>query len=148
MTDWQAIRIEYEQGASQASLAKRFSVSRKAIQNHIAKERWIVAGEVAPATRPPILLPISNDARSIARIGLHQLSMHLQTEVLLDIKDHKLLSDALAQYVKVLSMAPQEQKSQDGLIIPLDRISPHTRMEISRLLMEDEIMQPDQEKVS
>lgn len=38
--DWDAIRAEYEAGASQASLAKKHGVSRGAIQKHIAAEGW------------------------------------------------------------------------------------------------------------
>lgn len=36
--NWEAIRAEYEAGASQASLAKAHGVSRTAIQKHIAEE--------------------------------------------------------------------------------------------------------------
>lgn len=39
--DWNTIRAEYELGASQASLAKRYGCSRKAIQKHILAEGWI-----------------------------------------------------------------------------------------------------------
>src|SRR6266699_5405225 len=135
---WEDIREEYEGGTSQASLAKRYGVSRKAVQNHITKECWTVAGGVTPATMRPMLLPIPTDATTIARIGLSQLARHLQTDSLLEIRDHKSLSDALAQYVKVLVTAPQEQPEQeDGLFIPLDKISPETRMEIRRLLALD-----------
>lgn len=38
--DWETIRAEYEAGASQSDLAKRYGVSRKAIQKHIAAEGW------------------------------------------------------------------------------------------------------------
>jgi len=136
---WEDIREEYEGGASQASLAKRYGVSRKAVQNHITKEGWTVAGGVTPATMRPMLLPIPTDATTIARIGLSQLARHLQTDSLLEIKDHKSLSDALAQYVKVLVTAPQQEQpeQEDGLFIPLGRISPETRMEIRRLLALD-----------
>ncbi len=138
-SEWETIREEYEQGASQASLAKRYGVSRKAVQNHIIKEGWIVAGGVTPATMRPMLLPIPTDATTIARIGLSQLARHLQADSLLEIKDHKSLSDALAQYVKVLVTAPQQEQpeQEDGLFIPLGRISPETRMEIRRLLALD-----------
>ena len=136
---WEDIREEYEGGTSQASLAKRYGVSRKAVQNHIIKEGWTVAGGVTPATMRPMLLPIPTDATTIARIGLSQLARHLQTDSLLEIKDHKSLSDALAQYVKVLVTAPQQEQpeQEDGLFIPLGRISPKTRMEIRRLLALD-----------
>lgn len=39
--DWEAIRAEYEAGASQADLSRRHGVSRKAIQKHIEAEGWM-----------------------------------------------------------------------------------------------------------
>jgi hypothetical protein len=38
--DWEHIRAEYEAGASQSSLSQKYGPSRKAIQNHIAAEKW------------------------------------------------------------------------------------------------------------
>jgi hypothetical protein len=152
MTDWNAIRADYEQGQlSQSALAKKHGISRKAISNHARGEHWTsptVTGhtsQVTPATPPPPLanvtpFPLPADAHSIARIGLHQLALHLQSETLLEIKDHKSLSDALSQYIKVLATAPETDATQDGLLIPFDRLSARTRMEIRRLLAEDESM--------
>jgi hypothetical protein len=144
--DWNAIRKDYEQGSlSQSALAKKYDVSRTAIQKKATKEAWTVAGcrlQVAGATMPPPPqhIPLPSDATTIARIGLQQLAQHLQTETILEIKDHKSLSDALAQYVKVLVTAPQEDNGQEeeGLFIPLEKLSPDTRREIRRLLAEDE----------
>jgi hypothetical protein len=39
--DWEKIRIEYEIGASQSELSKRYGVSRTAIQKHIKAEGWM-----------------------------------------------------------------------------------------------------------
>lgn len=39
--DWEAIRAEYEAGASQSDLARRYGVSRKAVQNRIRAEGWM-----------------------------------------------------------------------------------------------------------
>lgn len=39
--DWEAIRAEYEAGASQSDLARRYGVSRKAVQNRIKAEGWM-----------------------------------------------------------------------------------------------------------
>jgi hypothetical protein len=145
--NWTAIQADYEQGElSQSALAKKHGVSRTAIQKRAMKEAWQVAGcrlQVAGATTPlpppPKLLhlPIPDDAVSIARIGLHQLAQHLQSDTMLEVRDHKSLSDALAQYVKVLQTAPQEPESKEGLVIPLEKLSPSTRQEIRRLLVED-----------
>ena len=38
--DWDTIRAEYEAGESQVKLSKKHSVSRAAIQKHIAAEHW------------------------------------------------------------------------------------------------------------
>lgn len=38
--DWDSIRAEYEAGASQSELAKKYGVSRTAIQKHITSESW------------------------------------------------------------------------------------------------------------
>ncbi len=141
MADWQAIRRDYEAGASLRTLEADYGKSASAICRRAQKEGWERQAQQDATQRnitPLPLLPLPADAHSLARNGLSQLARHLQAEGLLDIKDHKLLSDALAQYVKVLVTAPQEQPEQeDGLFIPLGRISPETRMEIRRLLARD-----------
>jgi hypothetical protein len=38
--DWETIRAEYEAGASQSELSRKFAVSRTAIQKHIEAEGW------------------------------------------------------------------------------------------------------------
>ncbi len=147
--DWPAIRSEYEQGASLRSLAAKHSVSKTYIIEKRNKEQWNRPTDRPLTNRPtaptslPFHLPIPDDAIGIARIGLKQLAMHLQADEILPIKDHKSLSDALAQYVKVLITAPQEHETHNELSIPLNTISPRTRLAIQQLLAEDE-----QEKVS
>src|SRR5258708_2850993 len=150
MIDWQAIRADYEQGASLRSLATKHEVSKTYIIEKRNKENWNRPDR--PTTNRPLTnrpptpihhLPIPDDAISIARIGLHQLAQHLQADDILPIASHKSLSDALAQYVKVLVIAPRETEVQDVLSIPLTKISPRTRMAIQQLLAEDE-----QEQVS
>lgn len=39
--DWETIRAEYEAGASQSALARRYGLSRAAIQKHIKAEGWM-----------------------------------------------------------------------------------------------------------
>lgn len=39
--DWEAIRAEYEAGASQSDLARRYGLSRTAIQKRIKAEGWM-----------------------------------------------------------------------------------------------------------
>ena len=38
--DWDTIRAEYEAGASQSELSRKFQLSRKAIQKHIEADGW------------------------------------------------------------------------------------------------------------
>jgi|SRR6185312_7049942 len=141
--DWQALRIDYESGEfTQSALERKYSVSRKAISNHAKAEQWSqVTGRKSQVTEVPLPrptpLPIPTDALTIARIGLGQLARHLQTDALLPIAWHKSLSDALAQYVKVLVTAPQEQEERDGLVIPYAQLSADTRAAIRRLIAED-----------
>lgn len=151
MADWSVIRNEYEQGASLRQLATKHSVSKTYIIEKRNKENW---SRPLPTDRPtttdrplsptkPIPLPIPANAVTIAQIGLSQLARHLQTDELLPITYHKSISDALAQYVKVLVTAPRETETQDGLVIPLEKLLPHTRREIRRLLAEDEQLQQE-----
>ena len=39
--DWETIRAEYEAGASQSTLSKKYGVSRTAIQKRISSEGWV-----------------------------------------------------------------------------------------------------------
>lgn len=150
MTDWKAIQSEYEQGASLRSLAAKYGVGKSTIAERKVKEQWdqkrTPDGHRTPDSLPlprPTPLPIPADAIAIARIGLSQLARHLQTDELLPITYHKSISDALAQYVKVLVTAPREIEAQDGLVLPLEKLLPSTRMEIRRLLAEDEALQQE-----
>src|SRR5258708_7906905 len=153
MTDWQAIRADYESGQSLRSLAAKYDVSKSTIGERKFKEQWTEhrtdigrTSDAIPLSRPTPL-PLPGDAATIARIGLHQLAQHLQTDEILPISSHKSLSDALAQYVKVLIVAPREMEAQDVLSVPLNKISPRTRLAIQRLLDEDAESQ-EQEQVS
>ena len=154
MVDWKAIQAEYEQGATLRALAAKYDVSKTTLIRKRNSEGWTTdrttgprTGPHAPLSSPIHHLPIPDDAATIARIGLHQLAQHLQAEDILPISSHKSLSDALAQYVKVLIVAPRETEAQDVLSVPLNKISPRTRLAIQRLLDEDAESQ-EQEKVS
>src|SRR6266704_1119289 len=92
-SQWETIREEYEGGASQASLAKRYGISRKAVQNHITKEGWTVAGGVTPATMRPMLLPIPTGATTIARIGISpETRMEIRRLLALDAQEREQVS--------------------------------------------------------
>ncbi len=147
--NWQQIRADYEAGGTTLrQLATKYGISKSVIGERKFSEQWDNTKErtadsgqrTADRIPPPpklLQLPVPDDAVSIARIGLHQLAQHLQSDTILEVRDHKSLSDALAQYVKVLQTAPQEPESKEGLVIPLEKLSPSTRQEIRRLLVED-----------
>ena len=149
--DWIAVRADYEGGLLPLrQLASKYDVSKTYLIEKRNKENWNrpdrPTTDHRPTDRPhtPIQhLPIPDDAISIARIGLHQLAQHLQADDILPISSHKSLSDALAQYVKVLVTAPRED-AQDGLLLPLEKLLPSTRAEIRRLLAEDEQQQQEE----
>ncbi|SRR6266852_1500603 len=165
MTDWSVIRQEYEQGGTLRSLAAKYDVSKSTIARRKHEEQWIEPSRTNDAIKgtitkmlvqhgtvmghppKPVPFPVSDDATTIARIGLHQLAQHLQTDEILPIASHKSLSDALAQYVKVLIVAPRETEVQDVLSVPLNKISPRTRLAIQRLIDED-VESQEQEQVS
>ena len=144
MADWSVIRKEYEQGVSLRALAANHGVSKTYIIEKRNKEHWNRPTDRPTTTdRPlsptkPMPLPIPADAVTIAQIGLSQLARHLQTDELLPLTYHKTISDALSQYVKVLITAPRETETQDGLVIPLEKLLPQTRRAIRQLLVEDE----------
>jgi len=150
VTDWAIIRKEYEQGASLRSLATTYDVPKTTLIRRRDAEAWTRTGPLLvhgpDRTIPPPVSPMPLDALSVARVGLKQLAQHLQgqtTEDTLPIASHKLLSDALSQYVKVLITAPRETEAQDGLLLPLEKLLPETRIEIRRLLAEDERQQQE-----
>jgi hypothetical protein len=144
MSDWIAIRNEYENGLSLRQLAATYGVSKTYIIEKRNKENWNRPDRPDRPTRPtdrphtPIQhLPMPDDAVSIARFGLQQLAQHLQSEDILSISSHKSLSDALAQYVKVLITAPQEEESS-GIYLDLRKLPAWKRMELRRLLAAEE----------
>src|SRR5260221_2176273 len=155
MVDWNVIRQEDEQGkGTLRSLATKYDISKTTLIRKRNSEGWTADRTNGPRTGPPtplsgpLHLPIPDDAATIARIGLHQLAQHLQTDEILPISSHQALSDALAQYVKVLIVAPREIEAQDVLSVPLNKISPRTRIAIQQLLDEDERLAQEQEQVS
>src|SRR5260221_6401528 len=158
MVDWQAIQSDYEQGVSLRDIVARHGSSIATISRCARHDGWIrsvppletrpVKHETPVSHKPLPPVSIPDDAATIARIGLHQLAQHLQTDEILPISSHKSLSDALAQYVKVLIVAPPEIEAQDVLSVPLNKISPRTRIAIQQLIAKDERLAQEQEQVS
>lgn len=62
---WLQVRAEYESGsATQAALAARWKVSRKAIQKHIESEDWIQ--DIEPAIRRKVAEKVAGVASKVA----------------------------------------------------------------------------------
>jgi hypothetical protein len=151
--DWPAIRAEYENGASLRSLASKHGVSKSTIGERKFKEQWaehrtdtgrtsdiqkIVS--IHPSAMPP-------DAVTIASNLLADLANLAQGEwSRLTYSEHVKASRSLSEYVKVLVTAPRETEAQDVMSIPLNKLSPRTRLAIQRLIDEDEHAQ-EQENV-
>ncbi len=134
MTDWQQIRSECEQGASQKSLAAKYHITQQAISKRALKEGWVVSPQgivVSPTTDQPDLVD-----QALADLAIH-LTDHPE-EAKLELKEHKLFADAFSQYMKAKLLFPTEQEIHDGLVIPYHHLSARARMEIQRILMEDE----------
>jgi hypothetical protein len=149
MTDWSAIRNDYENGVSFRALAAKYDVSKTYIIEKRNKEEWNRPDRPTMTDRPfKKIVSIHSssmppDALAIAGSLLEDLAHLVQGEASrLDYSEHVKASRALSEYVKVLIVAPRETETQERLSIPLDTISPRTRLAIQRLLAEDE-----QEKV-
>jgi len=135
--NWESIRTEYEQGDSLRVLAARHGVGVTTIHDRSKSERWVrTLGERKTNTeRPPIP---TDDAFSLARFALHKLIELAQGD--LDLKDHKLLSDALSQYNKVIAAAPPQPSSQSSYIAPelISVMTPQEQDMVQKILSEAE----------
>lgn len=146
MTDWSVIRQEYEQGDSLRILAARHGVSKSLIGKKKFQEKWtenklrLPPVDTGVDMPPPVHFPIASDIHTIADLLLAQIATHLQGT--LEIRDIKSASDALASCAKVKQM-PRETETQDGLVIPLEKLLPQTRRAIRELLAEDEQIQQE-----
>ena len=135
--NWESIRTEYEQGDSLRVLAARHGVGVTTIHDRSKSERWVrTLGERKTNTeRPPIP---TDDAFSLSRFALHKLIELAQGD--LDLKDHKLLSDALSQYNKVIAAAPPQPSSQSSYIAPelISVMTPQEQDMVQKILSEAE----------
>jgi len=149
--DWQAIQREYEQGIPLRDIVAAHGSSIATISRVARHEGWIrpvkpletrnVKQVKHETPMPPTSVSMPMDAISIARIGLKQLAQHLQgeaTEDILPIPSHKSLSDALAQYVKVLLTIPQNEEESSGMYLDLRQLPTWKRTALRRLLETDE----------
>lgn len=144
--NWETIRQEYEQGDSLRVLAARHGVGVTTIHDRSKSEQWVrTLGERKPNTEQP---PIpTDDAFSLARFALHKLVELAQGD--LDLKDHKLLSDALSQYNKVIAAAPPTQ-TRGSYIAPelIAVMTPQEQDIVQKILSEAEQRLKQDEKVT
>lgn len=110
--DWPTIRAKYESGISQNSLAREYGISQQAISKRALKEGWVVQFVVPPTTSDNSQQP-PDDVLSIIHTLLQKAAQHAQNE--LDIKDIKLLADALSQFHKIKLTSPDEKPTASGI---------------------------------
>src|SRR6266705_1522720 len=140
-----SIRADYEGGMSLRAVAAKHGVSKTYIIEKRNKEQWNRPDQPTMTDRPLKQIvsihpsPMPPNAITIASNLLADLAHLVQgEESRLTYSDHVKASRALSEYVRVLIVAPREAETQERLSIPLDTISPRTRMAIQQLLAEDE----------
>ena len=111
MTDWPTIRAEYEAGASQRSLAKKFGIAQPTISERAKKEQWKHA-PIIPLSEP--ITYSETDEFAIVQKAINHLATFLQNEDQMDLKDHKLFADALSQYMKIKLLAPAGDQEENA----------------------------------
>ncbi len=131
--DWERLRAEYETGSTQSELSRRYDVSRKAIQKHIAKEGWVqgdvreeverlaeakVAGVVAPCDPQKRAEAIGVASDKLASIKLNQ--RRLVDEALVDWEDkwkHGTFEDGkkVKIFAESLKLLLEEQRRVYGI---------------------------------
>lgn len=103
MTDWHNIRTEYETGASQRSLAKKYGIAQPTISERAKKEQW-QRSPIIPLSEP--ITYSETDEFTIVQKAINHLATFLQNDQVMDLKDHKLFADALSQYMKIKLLTP------------------------------------------
>ena len=114
--DWQAIKGKYEQGIRQASLAREHGITQQAISKRALKEGWQVQFVVSPTTIDNFPQPGDNqpdEVLSVIGTLLQKVIKHAQQEDI-EIKDIKLLADALSQFHKIRLTSPDDKPSISG----------------------------------
>jgi hypothetical protein len=104
VADWQAIRAEYEQGASQRSLATKYGISQAAISKRCLKEGWVIASVVMPTES---VVSDNTVDQALADLAVH-LTDHPE-RAKLQLTQHKLFADAFSSYMKAKTLAPVEE---------------------------------------
>jgi hypothetical protein len=111
MPDWEAIRKQYEAGASKQALAVKYEISRQAIIKRAQKEGWItrlvtspqgmVTGGVTVPSEEPPKLQNTNLVVLIAQTMVKQIGTKIAAGGL-DERSLKLLADSLGTCHKII----------------------------------------------
>ncbi len=138
--DRSAIESAIASGTSYRDIALQFSIGHMSVNRHAAEHISSTIQQTQAAKEEAQSIDVVKQLKTInavtiailneARIGkMHALALSAIDRVQKQIElQAKLLGDIDKQ-------SPQEQ---DGLVIPYDHISARARMEIQRILMEDE----------
>lgn len=110
--DWPAIREKFEQGISQRTLARRYGVNQASISRRANKEAWNINPRITPASerisdalpeKPPETLAEAVEAL------IQKVIVYAQRDNL-EVKDVKLLADAISQFHKIRLTSPSTQQ--------------------------------------
>lgn len=115
--DWPAIRTKFEQGYRQASLAREYGITQQAISKRALKEGWQAASVVPPTTDYNIPQSDNSDPQNILAtiaILLQKVTERAKDDNL-EIKDIKLIADALSQFHKIRLTSPDDKPTESGL---------------------------------
>lgn len=129
MSDWEAIRREYEAGGvSFQQLAEKYKPSKSAIHRRAQKEMWDGMGrdaenvgrdgteqeEVRNLHILRSVLPSPPNAVEGANLGLEALVNYLKDhKATMDLADHVKAATALSQYNKIIINAPLEAEEEE-----------------------------------
>jgi hypothetical protein len=109
MAQWEKIKTDYEQGLSLRTLSLKYGLSKSGIHKHAMQEEWTRTGgcplimDIKSGQSGQEIQPVSATI-TLARDMIEKLATI--ASVPLDLKDHKLLADALSQYNKILVSCP------------------------------------------
>lgn len=123
--DLKAIRAEYENSPlSIRSLAAKYGISKSTLAARAQSEHWhrspissFLDGQNRAGVQDTVQAENEQvDALAIALQGLAGLAVIVKQSM--DLREHKLLADALSQYFKVILAAPPQEQSRRGYLDP------------------------------
>ncbi len=103
MTDWPAIRTEYEQGFSLRSLAAKYQVPKSTIESRAKTGNWTKSDILRTTPLPLSELSETSDMATIEK-AIRLITRRLEKEP--DNKDIKMLMDSLSQAYKIKMFLP------------------------------------------